>query len=201
MPGLVRWSSLTAVACEVASGSLAAAYRRDLGQSEVENLGVSALGDKKIRRLDVAMDDALGMRRIQRIGNLDGQRQQRVQLHGTPGDRVLQGHAVEILHGDKRLAVLLANVVNGADVGMVQRRSRLRLALKPAERLRILGHFIGQKLQCHEAVQPGVFGFINHTHPAAAEPVHNAVMRNGLPDHGYGRSHACERKRRGCHVR
>ena len=103
---------------------------------------------------------------------------------GTPGDHVLQGHALEILHGDKRLAVLLANVVNGADVGMVQRRSRLRLALKAAERLGIPGHFIGQKLERDKAVQARVFGFVNHTHPAAAQLVDNAVMRNGLADHG-----------------
>ena len=68
----------------------AAAYSRDLGQSEVEDLGMTALGDKNVGRLDVAMDDALGMRRVERIGNLDRQRQQRVQFHGTPGDHVLQ---------------------------------------------------------------------------------------------------------------
>ncbi len=125
-----------AVAWENPAASIAAAYRRDLGQPEVEDLGMTALSHKKVGRLDVAMDDALGMRRVERIGNLDRQRQQRVQFHGTPGDHVLQGHAIEILHGDKRLAVLLANVVNRADVGMVQRRSRLRLALKASERLR-----------------------------------------------------------------
>ena len=142
------------------------------------------------------MDDALGMRRVQRIGDLDGQRQQRVQFHGTPGDHVLQGHAIQILHGDKRLAVLLANVVNGADVGMVQRGSRLRLALEAAERLRILGHFIGQKLERDEAVQPRVLGLIDHTHAAAAQLVDNAVMRNGLPDHRDCPVMAGERRRK-----
>jgi hypothetical protein len=33
-------------------------------------------------------------------------------------------------------------------------------------------------------MQPGIFGFVNYTHPAAAQLVDNAVMRNGLPDHG-----------------
>ena len=93
-------------------------------------------------------------------------------------------HAIEILHGDKRLAVLLADVVNGADVGMVQRRSRLRLALKASEGLRISGHFIRQKFERDKAVQARVFRFVNHTHTAAAQLVDNAVVRNGLPDHG-----------------
>ena len=47
--------------------------RRNLRQSKVQNLGVSALGDEDVRRLDVAMNDAFGVRRVQRIGNLDGE--------------------------------------------------------------------------------------------------------------------------------
>ena len=45
----------------------------DFGQSEVENLGMPALGDEDVRGLDVAMNDAFGVRGIQRVGNLDGQ--------------------------------------------------------------------------------------------------------------------------------
>ena len=134
------------------------------------------------------MNDAFGMRGIERVGNFDGERQQRVQFQRAPRDQVLQGHAIEKLHGDKRLAILLADVVDGADVGMVQRGCGLRLALKAAERLRILGDFIGQKLEGDEAVQPRVFGFVDHTHPAAAQLLDDAVVRDGLSDHGFRRS-------------
>ena len=48
-------------------------------------------------------------------------------------DAVLQRHAVQKLHGDERLAVLLADVVDRADVGMVQRGGGLRLALEAAQ--------------------------------------------------------------------
>jgi hypothetical protein len=34
-------------------------------------------------------------------------------------------------------------------------------------------------------MQPGIFGFVNYTHPAAAQLVDNAVMRNGLTDHDF----------------
>ena len=40
-------------------------------QPKVKNFGVSAIGHKNIRRLDVAMHDALGVRRIERVGHLD----------------------------------------------------------------------------------------------------------------------------------
>ncbi len=67
---------------------------------------------------------------------------------------------------------------------MVQRRSRLRLTLKSAERLGIPGHFIRQELEGDKTVQPGVFRFVNHTHPTAAQLSDNAVVRDSLADHG-----------------
>jgi hypothetical protein len=90
---------------------------------------------------------------------------------------------LEIFHRDERFAVFLAEVVNGADVGMIERRSGLRFTLETAQRLRIAGDFVGKEFQRHEAVQARVLGFVNHTHAAAAEFFENAVMRNGLPDH------------------
>jgi hypothetical protein len=29
-----------------------------------------------------------------------------------------------------------------------------------------------------------ILGFVNHTHPATAQLLDDAVVRNGLPDHG-----------------
>ena len=36
----------------------------DLGQTEIEHLGVPALRDKDVGRFNVAMDDTLGMRGV-----------------------------------------------------------------------------------------------------------------------------------------
>ncbi len=44
----------------------------DLRQPEIENLGVSALGNKDVGRLDVAMNNAFRVRRIQSVRDLDG---------------------------------------------------------------------------------------------------------------------------------
>ena len=41
-----------------------------LRQSKIQNLGVPALGDKDVGRLDVAMNDALRVRGVQCVGNL-----------------------------------------------------------------------------------------------------------------------------------
>ena len=57
-------------------------FRRDLTgrtdwsshfrQAKIQNLGVAALGDENIRRLDVAVDDAFGVGGIEPVRNLDG---------------------------------------------------------------------------------------------------------------------------------
>ena len=37
----------------------------------------------------------------------------------VPGNAMLQRHPVEKLHGDEGMTILLANVINRADVGMI----------------------------------------------------------------------------------
>src|SRR5215469_2201605 len=100
-----------------------------------------------------------------------------------PLDHVFQGDALEVLHRDKCAAVFLPDVINGADVGMVQRRRRLCLALKAAERRRVFGYFIGQELQGYKAAQPGVFGLIHHSHAASTQFFQDAVIRDDLFGH------------------
>ena len=116
----------------VKRGNLArrTASQTDLRQPKVENLGVAALGDEDVRRLDVAVDDAFGMRGIEGIGDLDSERQNQLSFHRSPCDAMLQRHPVQELHGDERLSILLANVVDGTDVWVVQRGRGLGLRVE-----------------------------------------------------------------------
>ena len=77
-----------------------------------------------------------------------------------------------------------ADFVDGADVGMIQSGRRSRLAPEAFQRLRIFGQLVGQELQGDEAAELSVLGLVDHTHPAAAELLDDAVVRNGLADHG-----------------
>src|SRR4029077_9972872 len=95
--------------------------RMGFGQSEIEDLGVSALGHEEIRGLDIAMDDSFGVGGIEGVGDLDSQVEQRFEVDGARVDAVLEGFAVEKFHGDKSFAIVVADVVDGADVWMVQR--------------------------------------------------------------------------------
>jgi hypothetical protein len=108
---------------------------------------VATVGDEQIRRLDVAVDDPGTVCGLERVGNLDRERQQHVDLERAPGDAMLQRHPVEKLHHEERAAVLLADIVDGADVGVIQRRCGLRLAAESDQGLGIVGEVRRQELQ------------------------------------------------------
>jgi len=77
---------------------------------------------------------------------------------------------------------VFSDVINGANVRMVQRRSCLRLTLESGECLRVSSDLIWQELQGHEAMQPDVLRLVHHAHPAPAEFLDDAVVRDGLAD-------------------
>src|SRR5438094_6627517 len=76
----------------------------ELGEAEIENLCVASAGHENIGRLDVAVNDALGMSRIQRISDIDGNGKWHLQLEGMGGDELLERVAVEIFHGNEGAA-------------------------------------------------------------------------------------------------
>ena len=50
--------------------------------------------------------------------------------------------------------------------------------------MRIFGDIIRQELQGDKAAQFDILSLLTHTHPATAELLDDAVVRDGLPDHG-----------------
>ena len=77
----------------------------------------------------------------------------------------------------------LPDLVDRADIGMVESGGGVRLALETGQSLGVLGDVIGKKLQGDKAVQGYVLGLVDHTHPAAAQLLDDAVVRDGLADH------------------
>jgi hypothetical protein len=74
---------------------------------------------------------------------------------------------------------------------MVQSRCRLGFALKAGECLRVTGNLPRQELEGDEAMKPRVLGFVDDAHAAAAEFLDDAVVRDGLADHGGAATLGC----------
>ena len=84
--------------------------------------------------------------------------------------------ALHEFHGDKRQPVFrLADVVNDANVRMIERRSGSGLIEKALSPLRVRGHFARQELDRRFAFQAGVFGQEDFPHTALAQKGNDAV--------------------------
>ena len=78
--------------------------------------------------------------------------------------------------------MLIINLVDCADVGMIQCRGCLGFAFKTAECLRISGDIIRKKLQRNEPAKLQILSLVDNTHPPAAKFFDDAVMRNCFAD-------------------
>src|ERR1035437_978669 len=96
---------------------------------------------------------------------------------------MLQRHSIEELHGDERATVLLVNVVDGADVGMVQRRGGASFAPQALQRMPVVSQIVGKKLEGDETAETCVLGLTPPPPPAAPELLDDAVVRDGCASH------------------
>jgi len=99
-------------------------------QTKIQNLCIPRLVNEDVGRLDVSVNDTLVMSSTQAVRHVCSDSQKDLQFHRVPGNRALQSFPFQILHDGEGFAVLFANVLNGAYVGMIQRGSNLGLTTK-----------------------------------------------------------------------
>src|SRR6516162_1321904 len=90
---------------------------------------------------------------------------------GLTRDRVLQRLTFQIFHSDKGSAIFFTDIVNGANVGVVESGSSVRFALEARERLRVAGDIFEQEFERDKAVEAKVLCLVDHAHAQAAARV------------------------------
>ena len=84
------------------------------------------------------MDDAGAVRLVERVGDLDRRSASACSSgSGTFLQPRCERLALEMLHDEKRGAVMLADVVERADMRMVERRDGARFAFEAGARIRV----------------------------------------------------------------
>ncbi len=126
--------------------------------------------NKQVRGLDVAVQHAARVRVLERGGDVATDRappadtvRQRVLVEHRP-----QRSALEQLEHHER-HVVVAPVVHGDDVRVVQRGRQLGLGPEAAQEGGVLGQRRVQHLHRHPALQPGVLGDVDATARAGAD--------------------------------
>ena len=112
-------------------------------------------------RLQIPVDDPLAVRLVQRIRDLDGDLQRLFQRQRPFLQPLGQRLPVEILHDPEVDPVLRADVMEGADVRVVQGGDGAGFALEPLLQVRVIGDMLGQHLDGNGAVQAGVAGLVD----------------------------------------
>ena len=155
-------------------GSGRSGFLRQLGQAEVEQLR-SRLGEHDVAGLQIAVGDALAMRLVQRIRNLDGVLQYLLDRQRTFQQPLRECLAFEIFHHQKIDFVLMAGVVERADVRMVQAGDGLCFALKALAQFSAACEMRGQNFYRDGSVEAGIAGFVHLAHSARTDRGENFV--------------------------
>jgi hypothetical protein len=80
-------------------------------------------------------------------------------------------------------AGVLSDIVNRADMRMIEGRGGAGLALEPFDRTRIPRQFLGEEFQRDGTSQARVFGPVDDAHAALTQLFQDVIVRDGLADH------------------
>jgi hypothetical protein len=153
-------------------------------QAEVEDLHPSVGLDVDVAGLQVAMDDVLGVGEGQPVADLLHDLELLFEGLGRVGsDQVFEVFPLEQLHGHVDLALLLAEVVDGDDVRVVEAGGGPRLALEALAQLVVGAKAGGDRLDGDKAVQDGILGLVHDAHGPLAERSEDLVLPEPLQLH------------------
>src|SRR4029077_20417316 len=94
-------------------------------------------------------------------GDVDKQEQRRG-ARNRSGQPLFESLSFEQFHGDERLSLILLNVVDSTDVGVVEGRRGLGLPLETLKRSWVADEFFRQKFQGGTAAQLQILGPVDH---------------------------------------
>ena len=94
---------------------------RDFGQTKIQDFRLPTFGQKKICGFQVTMNNAGRVGNFDRVRNLHSEVQKLLERDGLSLDAVLQCLPFETLHDDEQPVFVFTDVVDSADVRVVQR--------------------------------------------------------------------------------
>ena len=99
-----------------------------------------------------------------------------------------KGLSFEVLHDEKVDAVLVSDVVEGADVRMLERGDGPRFALEPLTEIGVGGERRGQDFDGDEAIEPDVARLVDLAHAAGPQRAQDFIRteaNTGSQTHGW----------------
>ncbi len=124
-----------------------------LGEAEVEDLDLSVGRELHVGGLEVAVDDPLLVRGLERLGDLPRDGEGLVERERAALQPFGEVFALDELHDEGADAARLLEAVDRGDVGVLQLGEDLRLALEAREAVGVRGERLGEDLDRDLALQ------------------------------------------------
>ena len=148
-----------------------------LGQPEVEDLDLVLRRNLDVRRVEVAVHDAALVRFLERQRHLQCDTQRLFRGQPPAGETFGEGFPLNHLHHDQLRAVDLFDLVDAGDVRMAECGQQFGLAHEACTPLLVGRQLRREHLDRDLAVQGRIDGFPDHTHPAFADLLDDAVVQ------------------------
>jgi hypothetical protein len=167
------------------------AHRRESGARLAELTSYDARDSKveqfaAIRRqedvggLEIAMHDAAAVKNVDRVEDFEADIDRFLERHWTAVKMRGERLTVEQLHRDEELPVGLPNLVELADVRMIDARGEPRFTPEALARYLIVRSGGVKDLERDGSLEPFVDGGVHETHSALAERRRDAIMADPL---------------------
>ena len=164
--------------------AIAAQRRQQLGEAEVDHLGVTVFGQHHVGGFQIAMDDALAVSAGEAFGDLDcdlearGRRWPRTGRWRSRCDSLsprISSMAMKLMPSSSPTSWITAMC------GMLERGGGAGFADEALAAIAVGHQLGGQDLERDVAIEARVGGAIDHAHAAAADFLDDPVMRDGSP--------------------
>jgi hypothetical protein len=156
-------------------------------ESEVEQLR-ARFRQHDVRGLEIAMDHSLPVRFIECIGDLDRIFQSFFKWKWTSRQAIGKGFSFEVFHDKEIHAVLVADIVERANMLMIESCDGLRFTFEPLSQFRA-GCMFGKNLDGNRSIQPRVSRPVHFSHSPRAdlrEDFMGTEQLSGLEHHWQG---------------
>ena len=147
-----------------------------LREPEVQHLHGPVRAQLDVRGLQIAVDDALLVRGLERFGDLFRNRQRFVDRDRPARNALRQIVALDQFHHQRANTAGFFEAVDVRDIRMVQGRERLRFAGEPRQPVGVAGEWVRQNLERDVTIEFRVAGAVDLPHPALAD------LRNDFVD-------------------
>src|SRR5262245_5563644 len=117
-----------------------------LRQPEIQHLDYTVAAQHDVFGFDVTMNDPGLVRRRERRGDLNGDVERGYHRHLPVGQNLSQRQPFNEFGGDEMGRAVIADLVNGYDVRVVEGAGRSRLLLEPEQPLVVPRPFVEQQL-------------------------------------------------------